>query len=564
MSGSTGPQDRRPAPTATARRARFSPIWIIPIIALVVAIFLGYRAISARGALITITFQSAEGLSAGQTQVKHKNVALGTVENIRLSDDMKQVQVGVRMTREADKILNDKTRFWVVRPRLSGSNISGLETLVSGAYIAVDPGTGGADTRDFTGLESPPGVRSDEPGRTYTLMTSDVNSIGEGSPIFFRGITVGEVLGYQIPPSGRGPIPVQIFVKEPYDKFVRVDTRFWNDSGVEVNFGGGGLKLQIESLQAVLSGGVGFGISEDRRGADVPEAPDDAVFKLYDTRTDADSAGYHRRIPFATYLQSSVKGLAVGSEVDIYGIQIGNVTDVKLELDPEGGVPRVRVGMEVQPERVFSANELHGQSVQTVAAKLVANGMRAELSSASFVTGASLISLQFVPNAKPATISMEGDTVILPSQAGGLSGITDSLSDVAAKLDALPLTQIADHLDEVLAGAGKTVNSPDLKAAIHQLSGTLQSIHALVDHTNRGLTPALQRLPAITDQLQQTIAHADSLLADYGGNSDFANNVNQLMGQLSDMVRSLRLLSDYVGRHPNSIIFGRSPPGQHQ
>ena len=553
------------APTAQTRRSRFSAIWIVPIIALVVAIFLGYRTISSRGELITISFQSADGLTAGQTQVKHKNVALGTVDNIRLTHDMQTVLVSVRMTREADRILTDKTRFWVVRPRLSGSNISGLETLVSGAYIAVDPGPeSGNRIKVFTGLEAPPGVRSDEPGRTYTLMTRDVKSIGEGSPVFFRGLTVGEVLGYKIPPSGRGPVPVQVFVRDPYDHFVKVDTRFWNDSGVEVTFGGGGLKLQIESLQAVLSGGISFGISEDRHGIDVPEAPDEAVFKLYDTETDANSAGYHRRIPFVTYLQNSVKGLEVGSEVDLYGIQVGNVTDIKLQIDPETGLARVRVAMEIQPERVFSYDELHGTTPQEFTRKLVDNGMRAQLSSASFITGASLISFEFVPNAKPATISQEGDAIVIPSEKGGLSGITDSLSDVAAKLDSLPLTQIASHLDDLLAGAGKTVNSPDLKQALHQLSGTLASIHGLADHANHGLTPLLRELPAMSDQLQQTLRHANTLLASYGGGSDFGNNLNDLMGQLSDMARSLRLLSDFLQRHPSSLIFGRSAPGRHQ
>ncbi len=563
MSGSQEGGGGPPRPIATRRRARFSVIWIIPVIALVVAIFLGYRTISSRGNLITISFQSADGLTAGQTQVKHKNVALGTVENIRLTHDLREVLVNVRMTRAADRVLTDKTRFWVVRPRLSGSNISGLETLVSGAYIAVDPSPDGNPTRQFDGLESPPGVRSDEPGRTYTLMTGNVRSIGEGSPLFFRGITVGEVLGYKIPPSGRGPIPVQVFVREPYDHFVRVDTRFWNDSGIEASFGGGGLKVQIESLQALLSGGVGFGISEDRRGVDVPEAPDEAVFKLYDTQDDADSAGYHRRIPFVTYLQSSVKGLNVGSEVDLYGIQIGNVTEIKLELDPAGSA-RVRVAMEVQPERVFAGDELHGETAPDYTRKLVANGMRAQLSSASFITGASLISFEFVPDAKPADISMEGDAIVLPSEKGGLSGITDSLSDVAAKLDSLPLTQIASHLDDLLAGAGRTVDSPDLKSALHQLSGTLASIHGLADHANHGLTPLLRRLPAMSDQLQQTLQHANALLASYGGNSNFGNNLDQLMSQLSDMARSLRLLSDYLQRHPNSLIFGRSAPGRHE
>ena len=551
-------------PTAIARRARFSVIWLIPIIALVVAIFLGWRALSQRGALITISFESAEGLSSGQTQVKHKNVALGTVESIRLTHDFRKVLVGVRMSREADRVLTDKTRFWVVRPRLSGSNISGLETLVSGAYIAVDPVPEGNETHYFTGLESPPGVRSDEPGRTYTLMTSSVSAIGEGSPIFYRGVTVGEVLGYHMPPSGHGPIPVQIFVREPYDDFVHVDTRFWNDSGIDVNFGGGGLKVEVESLQAVLSGGVGFGFSEDRHGSDVPQAPDEAVFKLYDTKADAISAGYHQRIKFVTYFQSSIKGLDIGSEVDLFGVQVGNVTATRLELDPARGKAQVRVEMEIQPERIFAGGQPKDENPESVAQHLVDNGMRAQISSASFVTGASLIALEFVPNAKPATVSMEADAIVLPSEKGGLSGITDSLSDVAAKLDALPLEKIADHLDDLLAGAGRTVDSPDLKQAIHQLSGTLASIHALADHANHGLTPVLKDLPALSAQLQQTLAHANTLLASYGGNSDFGNNVNQLLAQLSDTARSLRLLSDYLQRHPNSLIFGRSAPGRHQ
>ena len=549
--------------TAVARRARFSAIWLIPIIALVVAIFLGWRTIGQQGELITISFDSAEGLTSGQTQVKHKNVALGTVESIRLTHDFRNVLVGVRMSRGADSILTDKSRFWVVRPRLSGSNISGLETLVSGAYIAVDPVPQGNPTKYFTGLESPPGVRSDEPGRTYTLMTGSVSSIGEGSPVFYRGVTVGEVLGYHMPSSGHGPIPVQIFVREPYDHFVHVDSRFWDDSGVEVDFGGGGLKVQIESLQAVLSGGIAFGLSEDRHGDDPPQAPDEAVFKLFDTQKDAITAGYHRRIAFATYFDSSVAGLDVGSEVDLDGLQVGNVTATKLELDPVTGTARVRVDMEVQPERIFGTPDSKDDNPPLVAQRLVDNGMRAQLSTGSFITGSSVISFAFVPNAKPAKVTMDGQTIIIPSEKGGLSGITDSLSDVAAKLDGLPIEQIASHLDDLLAGAGKTVNSPDLKASLHQLAGTLASIHALADHTNRGLTPALKQLPALTSKLEATLDHANTLLASYGGNSDFGNNINQLLGQLSDTARSLRLLADFLQRHPNALIFGRSVPGQH-
>ncbi len=552
-------------PVATARRARFSAIWLIPIIAAVAAAFLGWRAIGQLGPLITISFQSADGLTAGQTQLKHKNVALGTVENIHLADDMRTVRVRVRMQQDAAKILTDHARFWVVRPRLSGSNISGLETLVSGAYIAVDPGApGGHVTHEFTGLENPPGVRSDEPGRTYTLMTGSVASLGPGSPLFYRGVNVGEVLGYRMPANGIGAIPVQAFVRDPYSNYVRVDTRFWNASGVDVSFGGGGLHVELQSLQAVLSGGVAFGLPADQRGVEQPVAPNNALFKLYDSKEDADNAGYRRRIDFATYMQNSVKGLVVGSEVDLYGIQIGEVTDIKLELDAKTGQARVRVGMEIQPERAFSAAMEGGEKPEEIAQHLVDSGMRAQLSSASFITGSSLIEFAFVPNAKPATVTEEGSTIILPSEKGGISGITDSLSDVAAKLDALPLAQIADHLDTLLAGASDRVNSADTKNAIRDLSGTLRSIQHLADHANSGLTPLLQRLPGMTEELQATLVHANQLLSSYNGNSDFGASLNQTLLQLNDMARSLRLLADYVGRHPNSILFGRTPPVGHQ
>ncbi len=563
MSG-TGNAGGANRPVATARRARFSAIWLIPIIAAVAAIFLGWRALSQLGPLITITFQSADGLSSGQTQVKHKNVALGTVESIHLSKDMRTVLVRVRMQRDSEKILTDRARFWVVRPRLSGANISGLETLVSGAYIAVDPGKpGGQPTHEFTGLETPPGVRSDEPGRTYTLMTGSVASLGEGSPLLYRGVNVGEVLGYSMPPHGIGPIAVKAFVRDPYSHYVRIDTRFWNASGIEVAFGGKGLHVQLESLQAVLSGGVGFGLPADQRGVEQPEAPDGAIFNLYDTKDDADSAGYRRRIRFATYMQNSVKGLGIGSEVDMYGIQIGEVTDMQLELDPRTGTARVRVGMEVQPERAFTQSDLGGETPEEIARHLVANGMRAQVSSASFITGASLIEFAFVPNVAPAPISMEGDTIVLPSASGGISGITDSLSDVAAKLNALPLEQIADHLDSLLAGASQQVNNPDLKTAVHDLSGTLLSIQHLADKANHGMTPLLRKLPAMSDQLEATLTHANDVLASYNGSSDFGTTLGQTLRQLNDMARSLRLLADYLDRHPNSLVFGRTPAESH-
>ncbi|MBE7212155.1 MAG: MCE family protein [Gluconacetobacter diazotrophicus] len=546
---------------ATVRPARFSLIWLIPIIVVAVAAYLGWSTLRSRGPMITIDFDTADGITAGQTQVKHKAVALGTVEGVSLTEDLRKVHIRVRMNAQAEPFLTDNAQFWVVRPRLSGATVSGLDTLVSGAYIAVDPGAKGAREQDhFTGLEAPPGVRSDEPGRTYTLMTGEVGSISQGAPVFFRQVPVGEVLGYTMPPGGRGPIPIKVFIREPYDHYLRPDTRFWDVSGLQVSFNGGNLHVQVESLQALLSGGIAFGLPESRRDNTAPEAPDNAVFKLYPSKDDADNAGYRQRIPMVTYFTNSVKGLAPGNPVSMFGIQIGTVEDVKLLLDPKTGEARVRVTMSIQPERIFASQKEQEDPPQQVAQALVNNGLRAETETGNFITGSTNVSFGFVPNAPKAEVTREGDAIVLPSKSGGVQGILESFSTVADKLAAMPITEIGENLNNLVAHTDQTVNSADLKAAIRQLSETLKSTQHLVQHADQGATPLFNRLPAMADQLQQTIAHANQTLAAYGGDSDFHHNLQQTLDQLNETARSLRLLADFINRHPSALLLGRHKP----
>ena len=549
-------------PEATRHRTRFSVIWIIPIVALGIAAWLGWQTVSNSGPAITIEFGTADGLTAGQTQIKHKSVALGTVQSVVLSKDLKQVEIHLQMDARAAPLLTDHARFWVVRPRLNGINISGLETLVSGSYIAVDPGApGGQPQTHFKGLDAPPGVRSDEPGRTYTLMTNSLGSIAQGAPMFFRDVVVGEVLSYAIPSGGIGPIPVKVFVREPYDHFIRDDTRFWDVSGVQVEIGAGGFHLQLQSLQALLSGGVAFGLPRQRRGTSASESADNATFKLYADKGDADIAGYQEQSKFVTYLHGSVQGLSVGSPVDMFGFQIGNVTGIQLKVDPAHGSARVRVSMEVQPERFLSEDEITRNSSLASVQTMVNNGMRAETTTSSLITGSSVISLTFVPNAAPFKVTTEGDQMVLPSQPGSdLSGIEDALSVVSTKLAAMPLDQIGQNLNTLLSHADSTVNDPDLKQALHELNQSLQSVRHLVAETDRGATPLMQRLPDMSRQLQQTIAQASEALNSYGGDSNFHHDLDQVLEQLNETATSLRTLADFLKRHPSSLLFGRTGP----
>lgn len=560
----SGEQDDRQAPSlpeAKSRPIRFSLIWLIPVVVLAVGAYLAWTTISRQGPEITIEMTSAEGLTTGQTQVKYKAVSLGTVQGIELSKDLQHVDIRVQLSSQSAPMLTNHAKFWVERPRLSGASITGLETLVSGAYIAIDPGPpGGTPETKFQGRDSPPGVRSDEPGSVFALTTGSLGSIAEGSPVFFRNVTVGEVLGYKLPPEGRGAISVQVFVKSPFDQFLRRDTRFWDVSGISVDFNGGNLHFQIESLQALVSGGVAFGLPAKRRQKDDVKAPAGEVFDLYPSKEAADTAGYRERFHLVSYLRSSVKGLDVGSPVVMFGLQVGDVTDVRLMINQKTGDAEVRVAMEVQPERILSEQDLPHKSIFSTTQALVNRGLRAETDSSNLLTGSSMMSLTFVPKAKPMAVAMEGDAVVVPSQPGGLTGITDSLSTVADKLAALPIEQIGDNLNNLLAYTDATIGSPEVKQALVELDRTLASLHQLTASADHDLTPVMQRLPSIADSLQQAVGNANTALAAYGGSSDFHRSLQQTLNQLNETARSIRSLVDYLNRHPSSLIFGRSHP----
>ncbi len=523
----TVPAPHQP-PRTKLRRPRFQLVWLIPIIAAVIAGYLGYRTLIEQGPLLTLSLISGDGLEAGQTQLKYKAVALGTVESIDLAKDNSHVIVKVRMNNVGSRFLNSHARYWVVRPRLNPADISGIETLVSGAYISVDPGKpGGGYKDDFVGLEQPPGVRSDEPGRTYTLTADKLGSLGSGSPIFYRDVTVGEVLSYDIG-NGIGPIKVSIFIRAPFDDLVRPDSRFWNSSGVAVGTQGGVLQLQLQSVQALLTGGVSFSMPSSAK--DEAPSPSSSTFQLYASRQEADSAAYRTQIPVVTYMTSDVSGLVPGAPVDVLGIQVGDVTDVKLQLDAKTGTVRVRVAMQVQPERVLQLSPATAaQDQQAVFQHLVDHGLRAELGTASYVTGQKLIALTMEPNAGPAKVTREGDALVLPSKAGGLDTAIASLSDISAKLDKVPFQQIGDNLNKLLVTANGTLGGPQMKQTLTQLNTTLQTANTTLHGVDQG----------------------------FGADSNFQRSLNQVLNQTNAALQSITALSDYLNRHPQALLLGR-------
>ena len=317
--------------------------------------------------------------------------------------------------------------------------------------------------------------------------------------------------------------------------------------------------MELASLQAILSGGIAF--ETPHLYSTAPESEPDAQFVLYDNKADADAAGFNRKIPFVTYFSTSVSGLSKGSPVQVFGIQIGMVTDVHLVMNDTTSTIRARVTYDLQPDRVFPSQQVDRESdPSVVTGSLVRQGMRAVLESGSLLTGQKVISLEFIPNAPTQAVTKEGEALVMPSQGGGLDNITTSLSDIATKLDRIPFDEIGRNLNDALAAVSHPVNGPDVKTALQKLSETLTDVQHLVRHTDQNLTPVLQRLPKISADLQQAVNRASAALGEggYGGNSDFQRGVSRVLDQVNDAARSIRLLVDFLDRHPEALIRGRT------
>ncbi len=561
MASATQPEA---APVARiSRRRGISLIWLIPIVTLLIGGWLAWDTISKRGPTITITFESGEGLQAGQSHIKHKDVDLGLVTKVVLSKDGSHVIVTAEMKREAVPFLTNRARFWVVTPRLFAGSISGLNTLISGAYIELLPGaTGGRQALSFTGLENPPVLTSNVPGRTFLLDADRIGTVAVGSPVFYRGLNVGTVLGWDLSDMAKR-VTIHAFVRSPFDTYVHDGSRFWNVSGVSIKLGAQGVKVELESIKALLLGGVAF--DTPAPALDSPVSAADRSFPLYADADAARNAAFHRRVAAIGYFTGSVSGLAPGSPVTFHGLRIGEVTDVSLKYDAKTDRFRTPVRFEVEPERFANIQAVEKRGPLANARFLVAHGLRATLKSANLLTGQMEVALEFFPNAAPATITIEGGAIVIPTKEGGFDDISRAASELLAKVNQMPFEQIGQNLNALLAGANTLTNGPDMKQSLKSMAETMNDLRALVKRLDTGATPALRRLPAMAADLQAMLVNTNRLVAStntgYGNNSRFHRDLDHLMTQVGDMVQSLRALADLLNRHPEALVRGRANTG---
>jgi paraquat-inducible protein B len=489
-------------------------------------------------------------------------VLFGTVKSLALTDDLSHVEVTAEMIQEAAPHLRQGTRFWVVRPRLSATGgLSGLSTIISGAYIELDPGPGDS-AHHFTGLEDPPVVRADMPGTAYVLKADRIGSVGPGSPIFLRDVQVGEVMGFDSSDLEAG-VTIHAFVRAPYDRYVHDGTRFWNASGISIDTGAQGFKIQMESLAAVLAGGIAFDTPATARIGEPSKAG--AVFTLYKDAISSQESDYTIRLPYLVYFDGSVGGLAPGSPVEWHGIKIGQVTDVRLQYDAVAGMARIPVTIEVEPQRIelVGTDQAFGSGANVEA--LVRRGLRAQLKTGNLLTGAMVVTFDVDSDAPPAELGTGDRYPVIPSVPGQLDSAMRSINGILDKVAALPLDQLIQQADATLKSFETLSASPEITTSLRSLAGTLVATQQLVSQANTDLRPVMDKLPPLLTSAQQAVQRLSGTLLSvnngYGNDSTFRRDLVRLMSQVDDTLRSVRVLTDYLEQHPESLIRGKAGGG---
>jgi paraquat-inducible protein B len=532
-----GTHEEVPEARAAAGRWRWGlVVWVVPIVAVAVGAWLAIDAVLNRGPTIAIVFKTATGLEAGRTKVKYKDVDIGTVKSIGLSEDHADVIVTAELTPQARNLIVEDTQFWVVRPRITGGQAFGLGTILSGAYIALDPGKSKTTRRAFEGLENPPVVTSDVAGRQFILRAGDLGSIDIGSPVYYRHVRVGQIVSADLDKDGKG-VTFQVFVNAPYDRYVTSGARFWNASGIDASFDASGFRLDTESLLSMLIGGVSFQVPPEADAGTV--APPQAVFELFKDRETAFRQIVTVREVYVLYFRQSVRGLAVGAPVDFRGIFVGEVSRVGLDYDAEREELRSMVEIYLYPQRVASRlskpieldrSRLGGRAMQ----RLVEHGLRATLRTGNLLTNQLYVALDYFPKAPKASLDLAKVPIEMPTAPGGFADLQASMENIANSIEKVPFDQLA----------------ADLRKAVSSLDATLRKVDALADRVDTEIAPELR---STLQQARETLQRAQGALTDEGTQGDVRGTLRDV-GRAAEAMRSL---ADYLERHPEAILRGK-------
>ncbi|MCB8890395.1 intermembrane transport protein PqiB [Vreelandella malpeensis] len=522
--GETPPNDENDLHRARpSRQTRLSPIWIVPIVAVIIGLWLVYDNYTSRGTLITLTTNNAEGIEAGSTLIRSRNVEIGIVQSVRLSDDLSHAVMTARIQPEAEAMLRQDSRFWVVKPRIGREGISGLGTVLSGAYIQLQPGRSNDPRREFELSDVPPVATAGQAGLQISLVSQLGNSLRVGDPVSYQGYTVGRVEDNRFEPESR-TMHHQVFIEEPYAQLVTDSTRFWTSSGIDFRLDANGVRVNVESLEALLGGGVTFGVPEDLpMGKPVSN---NTRFTLYADEDDAREGTFNRYLEYVLLVDDTVRGLARGAPVEFRGVRMGSVVAVPWNFTAPQPNSRAQfaipVLIRIEPQRMgIESEDIDIDEWQARFDRMFDLGLRASLKNGNLLTGALFVDLNFQRDlAGTYREEMFSERQVFPTVAGGFAQIQAQVTSLLDKLNALevePLLagldrnlqaseRVLDEVREVSASLNTLLSDPDTQALGGNVNATLEELRSTLE----GLSPAS---PAYQD-LTSAIERLDRLMRD--------------------------------------------------
>lgn len=505
-----------PSQATPTKRPTLSAVWLIPLGAALIGLWLVYSYLSSQGPSITLVMEDAEGIKAGKTPIKTRNVQVGTVESVSLSDNMAHTLVTVSMQADADRLLAEDSRFWVVKPRIGREGISGLNTVLSGSYIELLPGDSQDTATRFQVSDTPPVEEADSDGLYLNLTSQPGNNVSTGDPVSFRNLTVGRVIKTHFDPEQRH-FEHRIFIKKPYDVLVTRNCRFWSVHGVGFQLNSEGFQLQMHSLETLLGGGIAFAVPGDELTAGDRVGPD-TTFTLYPDRESARRGQFDQYLDYVLLVEDSVRGLQPGAPVEYRGVRVGTVEDVPWQFgrqNPENlGRNPIPVRIRLEPQRLSHSDEVALDQWRSEMGALIEDGLRASLRPGNLLTGALFVDIDFHDQA-PATGSKTHyqDLPVFPTVATGLAQIESQVRDLLKTINELPLKRLfektdrnLDNLAAVTQRLEQLLSQPALEKLPDQLDGSLQSLQQTLEGLQPG-SPGYQ-------QLQQTLERLNSVLRD--------------------------------------------------